>query len=60
MTQAEGGLGRGYEQGLQSPFRREAAAEPEPKSKRMSKRKKQAWAETGERSASRIAAMAGY
>lgn len=56
MTQAEGGPWKGYGQGLQSPPRREAVAGR--KSKRMLKRKKQAWAATGERSASRaVAAM---
>lgn len=59
MRQAKGGLWRGYEQGLRSPFRGETVAER--KSKRMSRRKKQAWAARGERSASRAAAaMAGY
>lgn len=59
MTQAEGCLWKGYEQGLRSPFRREAVAER--KSWRMLRRKKPAWAARGERSASRAAAaMAGY
>lgn len=58
-TRAEGRRWKGYEQGHQSPFRREAV--PERKSRRKLRRKKRAWATTGERSASMaVAAMVGY